>query len=100
MPECDTASVRIRIHCDSGAVLCTPPPSYLKRDTNRPTHNIVNLGSDHPSFLEAMARGIATPDSPDKRFPKMITCPNEVGVCDTGTLCRRDGRFFAERESA
>lgn len=39
------------------------------------THCFVNLGSDHPSILEAIVKGQReTPNS----FPKMITCPNEV----------------------
>ncbi|KAF5244655.1 hypothetical protein FAUST_2171 [Fusarium austroamericanum] len=35
----------------------------------------VNLGSDHPSILEAMVRG--QKEMPDT-FPKIITCPNEM----------------------
>ncbi|KAI5851035.1 thiamine pyrophosphate enzyme, N-terminal TPP binding domain-containing protein [Tricharina praecox] len=39
------------------------------------SHCFVNLGSDHPSILEAMVKGQReTPDS----FPKIITCPNEM----------------------
>jgi hypothetical protein len=39
------------------------------------THCFVNLGSDHPSIIEAMVKG-----QNEKRgeFPKIITCPNEV----------------------
>jgi hypothetical protein len=39
------------------------------------THVFVNLGSDHPSILEAMVKG-----QKEKRdqFPTIITCPNEV----------------------
>lgn len=35
----------------------------------------VNLGSDHPSIIEAMVKG-----QTEKRnqFPKVITCPNEM----------------------
>ncbi|KAH7121474.1 thiamine pyrophosphate enzyme [Dactylonectria macrodidyma] len=33
----------------------------------------VNLGSDHPSILEAMVRGRNNP-----KFPRIITCPNEM----------------------
>ncbi|KAH6962130.1 thiamine pyrophosphate enzyme, N-terminal TPP binding domain-containing protein [Ilyonectria sp. MPI-CAGE-AT-0026] len=33
----------------------------------------VNLGSDHPSILEAMVKGRDTPN-----FPRIITCPNEM----------------------
>ena len=39
------------------------------------THVFVNLGSDHPSFLEAMAKG--QKEKKDE-FPNIITCPNEV----------------------
>ncbi|BCR89606.1 putative thiamine pyrophosphate enzyme [Aspergillus chevalieri] len=39
------------------------------------SHVFVNLGSDHPSILEAMVKG-----QKEKRdaFPKIITCPNEM----------------------
>lgn len=38
-------------------------------------HVFVNLGSDHPSIIEAMVKG-----SREKKgqFPRIITCPNEV----------------------
>ncbi|KAL2861104.1 putative thiamine pyrophosphate enzyme [Aspergillus lucknowensis] len=39
------------------------------------THCFVNLGSDHPSILEAMVKG--QKEKPDE-FPKIITCPNEM----------------------
>ncbi|KAL4875098.1 hypothetical protein BJY04DRAFT_224404 [Aspergillus karnatakaensis] len=39
------------------------------------THCFVNLGSDHPSILEAMVKG--QKEKPDA-FPKIITCPNEM----------------------
>lgn len=35
----------------------------------------VNLGSDHPSILEAMVKGQKEKRS---QFPTVITCPNEV----------------------
>ncbi|KAL2825217.1 hypothetical protein BDW59DRAFT_172498 [Aspergillus cavernicola] len=38
-------------------------------------HCFVNLGSDHPSILEAMVKG--QKEKPDE-FPKIITCPNEM----------------------
>ncbi|EMD94618.1 hypothetical protein COCC4DRAFT_147855 [Bipolaris maydis ATCC 48331] len=38
-------------------------------------HCFVNLGSDHPSILEAMVKGQR--EMPDK-FPRIITCPNEM----------------------
>lgn len=39
------------------------------------THCFVNLGSDHPSILEAFTKGQSThPDT----FPRIITCPNEM----------------------
>ena len=39
------------------------------------THCFVNLGSDHPSIIEAMVKG-----QKEQRgsFPRIITCPNEV----------------------
>ncbi|OJJ31520.1 hypothetical protein ASPWEDRAFT_45462 [Aspergillus wentii DTO 134E9] len=39
------------------------------------SHVFVNLGSDHPSILEAMVKG-----QREKRdqFPRIITCPNEM----------------------
>lgn len=39
------------------------------------THCFVNLGSDHPSIMEAMVKGQR---DPDKKFPRIITCPSEV----------------------
>ncbi len=38
------------------------------------SHLFVNLGSDHPGIVEALARGRAT----GKPVPKVITCPNEM----------------------
>lgn len=37
-----------------------------------------NLGSDHPSIMEAMVKG---QNEKKGKFPKIITCPNEV--CST-----------------
>lgn len=39
------------------------------------THCFVNLGSDHPSIIEAMVKGQREKDG---QFPRIITCPNEV----------------------
>ena len=39
------------------------------------THCFVNLGSDHPSLIEAMVKG--QHEKPDQ-FPRIITCPNEM----------------------
>ncbi len=39
------------------------------------THCFVNLGSDHPSIIEAMVKGQR--EHKDS-FPRIITCPNEV----------------------
>jgi hypothetical protein len=39
------------------------------------THCFVNLGSDHPSIIEAMVKGQREKSA---KFPKIITCPNEV----------------------
>ena len=37
----------------------------------------VNLGSDHPSIIEAMVKGQSERKD---TFPKIYTCPNEVFV--------------------
>jgi len=39
------------------------------------THCFVNLGSDHPSIIEAMVKGQREKKG---KFPRIITCPNEV----------------------
>ncbi|KAK5109602.1 hypothetical protein LTR62_006839 [Meristemomyces frigidus] len=39
------------------------------------THVFVNLGSDHPSIIEAIVKG--QNEKPDA-FPRIITCPNEM----------------------
>lgn len=39
------------------------------------THCFVNLGSDHPSIIEAMVKGQKEAKG---KFPRIITCPNEV----------------------
>ena len=39
------------------------------------THCFVNLGSDHPSILEAIVKG---QNEHRDRFPRIITCPNEM----------------------
>lgn len=39
------------------------------------THVFVNLGSDHPSIIEAIVKG---QNEKKGQFPKVITCPNEV----------------------
>lgn len=41
------------------------------------THCFVNLGSDHPSIIEAMVKGKREAGG---RFPRIITCPNEVAM--------------------
>lgn len=41
------------------------------------THVFVNLGSDHPSIIEAMVKGAREKKG---QFPRIITCPNEVGL--------------------
>jgi hypothetical protein len=53
------------------------------------THCFVNLGSDHPSIIEAIVKG---QNEKKGQFPRIITCPNEVGlpsiqaVDDTGSI--------------
>jgi hypothetical protein len=39
------------------------------------THCFVNLGSDHPSIMEAIVKG---QNERKDQFPKIITCPTEV----------------------
>jgi hypothetical protein len=39
------------------------------------SHVFVNLGSDHPSIIEAIVKG---QNEKKGQFPKIITCPNEV----------------------
>ncbi|KAH8707131.1 putative thiamine pyrophosphate enzyme [Phaeosphaeriaceae sp. PMI808] len=39
------------------------------------THCFVNLGSDHPGIMEAIARGKRDPSG---QFPTIITCPHET----------------------
>ena len=39
------------------------------------THVFVNLGSDHPSIIEAIVKG---QNEKKGHFPRIITCPNEV----------------------
>ncbi|KAI9798498.1 MAG: hypothetical protein M1833_004765 [Piccolia ochrophora] len=39
------------------------------------THCFVNLGSDHPSILEAIVKG---QNEKKGQFPRIITCPNEM----------------------
>ncbi|KAL8917758.1 MAG: hypothetical protein Q9172_005695 [Xanthocarpia lactea] len=39
------------------------------------THCFVNLGSDHPSIIEAMVKG---QKERKQKFPRIITCPNEM----------------------
>ncbi|KAF2108903.1 thiamine pyrophosphate enzyme, N-terminal TPP binding domain-containing protein [Lophiotrema nucula] len=39
------------------------------------THVFVNLGSDHPSIIEAIVKG---QNEKKGQFPKIITCPNEM----------------------
>lgn len=46
------------------------------------THCFVNLGSDHPSIIEAMVKG---QNEKAGQFPRIITCPNEVDAPPCGT---------------
>jgi hypothetical protein len=63
-------------------VLCTSISLILKIFSSNPlqlqggvSHVFVNLGSDHPSILEAMVKG---QKEKKDQFPTIITCPNEV----------------------
>ena len=44
-----------------------------------------NLGSDHSGFVETLAKARA--EGHERRFPKLITCPNEM-VANSLALCR------------
>ncbi len=44
------------------------------------THCFVNLGSDHPSILEAILEGQKNANG---KFPRIITCPHEVIICSS-----------------
>lgn len=44
------------------------------------SHCFVNLGSDHPSIIEAMVKGQREKKG---NFPRIITCPNEVRMSTT-----------------
>ncbi|KAI1324079.1 thiamine pyrophosphate enzyme [Xylariaceae sp. FL0255] len=54
------------------------------------THCFVNLGSDHPSIIEAMVKGQKEQSG---QFPKIITCPNEmVAMSMADGFARRTGK--------
>lgn len=42
---------------------------------------LINLGSDHPSIIEAMVKG---QNEKKGKFPRFITCPNEVSCTPAG----------------
>jgi hypothetical protein len=53
------------------------------------TYCFVNLGSDHPSILEAMVKG---QNEKKDQFPRIITCPNEVIiVLPSGNIANKYG---------
>lgn len=67
----------------------TDPWTYrgkIARSSNQAgiSYCFVNVGSDHPSIFEAFLKGQT--ERPGK-FPKMITCPNEV--CKQAPALRR-----------
>lgn len=49
----------------------------------------MNLGSDHPSIMEAMAKG---KKELGEKFPRIITCPNEVKWLTRNCEMRNDTR--------
>jgi hypothetical protein len=51
-----------------------PPPTTDSQQAGI-THVFVNLGSDHPSIIEAIVKG---QNEKKGQFPRIITCPNEV----------------------
>lgn len=56
----------------------------------------VNLGSDHPSIMEAMVKG---QNEKKGQFPRIITCPNEVCLLSPklSMLTMSDGSFVDGR---
>jgi hypothetical protein len=46
----------------------------------------VNLGSDHPSIIEAIVKG---QNEKKGQFPRIITCPNEMVA-----LSMADGKWY------
>jgi len=50
------------------------------------THCFVNLGSDHPSIIEAMVKGQRENKG---KFPRIITCPNEVRSQPSSPVLKR-----------
>lgn len=61
------------------------------------THVFANLGSDHPSILEAMVKGQKEKKG---QFPTIITCPNEVSryFCPDCNRPDFNPAFFASRQ--
>ncbi|KAL9105388.1 MAG: hypothetical protein Q9227_009426 [Pyrenula ochraceoflavens] len=54
------------------------------------THCFVNLGSDHPSIIEAIVKG---QNEKKGQFPRIITCPNEmVALSMADGYARRTGK--------
>ncbi|KAF2014126.1 thiamine diphosphate-binding protein [Aaosphaeria arxii CBS 175.79] len=54
------------------------------------THCFVNLGSDHPSVIEAIVKG---QNEKKGQFPRIITCPNEmVALSMADGYARRTGK--------
>lgn len=49
--------------------------TFLRGEQAGVTHVFVNLGSDHPAIMEALAHGAHLKGV---NFPKVITCPHEV----------------------
>ncbi|KAI9789421.1 MAG: hypothetical protein M1816_006081 [Peltula sp. TS41687] len=58
------------------------------------TNCFVNLGSDHPSLLEAMVKGQREKKG---QFPRIITCPNEV-LSDVLSLPRYGPKLIPEKQ--
>ena len=59
-----------------GSFTCLPSSgAQLTHRQAGVTHVFVNLGSDHPSIIEAIVKG---QNETKDRFPRIITCPNEV----------------------
>ncbi|KAI4125123.1 MAG: hypothetical protein LQ347_005483 [Umbilicaria vellea] len=49
------------------------------------SHCFVNLGSDHPSIIEAIVKG---QNEKNGQFPRIVTCPNEVRFFQIGAKKR------------
>lgn len=60
------------------------------------SHVFVNLGSDHPSIIEAMVKGQREKSA---NFPRIITCPNEVCSFSFFFLKKKKGKMKKKKKA-